>query len=131
MRYNPARMMKWIYLFLGGGAGTIARYVFSGLVYQGLGPKFPFGTLAVNLSGCFLIGFFAVLIEEKFLFSPEVRLLIAVGFLGGFTTFSTFIFETANLIRDGQTIAAFVNVLASVCAGFLAFRLGVLLAEII
>ena len=124
-------MIKWAYLFLGGGAGTIARYIFSGCVYQWLGPRFPFGTLAVNLLGCFLIGFFAVLIEEKFMFSPEVRLLITVGFLGGFTTFSTFIFETASLIRDGQTLTAFVNILASVCIGFLVFRFGVLLGEII
>lgn len=111
--------------------GTMARYVLAGWVYQGLGARFPFGTMAVNLLGCFLIGFFAVVTEEKFLLSPEVRLLITVGFLGGLTTFSTFILETANLVRDGQALPAFVNVLVSVCVGFLAFRMGVLLAEII
>ena len=124
-------MVKWLYLFLGGGAGTIARYIFSGLVYEGLGSRFPYGTLAVNLLGCFLIGFFAVLTEEKFLFPPELRILITVGFLGGFTTFSTFIYETANLIKDGQTLLAFGNVAASVGVGFVAFRLGVLLGEVI
>lgn len=124
-------MIKWVYLFLGGGVGTIARYVFSGCVYQWIGPRFPFGTLAVNLLGCFLIGFFAVLTEEKFLLPPELRVLVFAGFLGGFTTFSTFIFETANLVRDGEGLLALGNVLLSVCAGFVAFRLGVLLGEVI
>lgn len=124
-------MIKWVYLFLGGGVGTIARYVSSGCVYQWLGPRFPFGTLAVNLLGCFLIGVFAVLTEKKFLFSPELRVLGFAGFLGGFTTFSTFIFETANLVRDGEGLLALGNVLLSVCAGFAVFHLGVLLGEVI
>lgn len=124
-------MTKWLYLFLGGGVGTIARYVLSGWIYAGLGSRFPLGTLAVNLLGCFLIGFFAVILEEKSLLSPELRILIMVGFIGGFTTFSTFIFETANLVRDGQSFSAFVNVILSVCIGFVAFRLGVLLGEVI
>jgi len=124
-------MVKWVYLFLGGGAGTIARYVFSGCVCQWLGPRFPFGTLAVNLLGCFLMGFFVILVEEKLFLAPELRVLVFAGFLGGFTTFSTFIFETTNLIRAGQTVAAFLNILASVCVGFLVFRLGILLGKAI
>lgn len=124
-------MIKWLYLFLGGGIGTIARYVLSGFVYQWLGTRFPLGTLSVNLSGCFLIGFLAAISEEKFLLSPELRILMGIGFLGGFTTFSTFILETAHLIRDDQVLMAFGNVVLSVCLGFVVFRFGVLLGEII
>ncbi len=77
------------------------------------------------------MGFFVILVEEKLFLAPELRVLVFAGFLGGFTTFSTFIFETTNLIRAGQTVAAFLNILASVCVGFLVFRLGILLGKAI
>lgn len=123
--------MKWVLLVAGGGLGTVARYFFSGIIYQFAGARFPYGTLAVNLLGCFLVGFLAAVAEEKFLLSVNARIFLMVGVLGGFTTFSTFMLETANLIRDGETLAALGNVLASVIIGFFFFRLGVLLAEII
>ena len=88
--------MKWFSLALGGVAGTFARYVLGGVIYQLFGTSFPYGTLAVNLLGCLIIGFLAALAEEKFLLGPNARLLLMVGFCGAFTTFSTFIFETAN-----------------------------------
>lgn len=124
-------MAKWVSLIAGGITGTVARYVLSGVVYQVFGTNFPYGTLAVNLIGCFIIGFLAALAEDKFLLGPNARLLLMAGFCGAFTTFSTFMFETANLIKDGETLKAFVNVIASVIVGFLVFKLGVLLAEII
>ena len=124
-------MTKWLYLFLGGGAGTIVRYICSGLVCQCLGIRFPFGTLAVNLLGCFLAGFFAAIAAGKFVSSPDLCILVIIGFLGGFTTFSTFMLETASLIKEGQVLIAFINVMASVCVGFIVFRLGILLAEVI
>ena len=123
--------MKFLYLFVAGGVGTLARYLLAGVVYQICGVRFPYGTLAVNLMGCFLAGFLAIVIEEKFLLSPTMRLMIMIGFLGGFTTFSTFMLETANLIKDGENLLAFVNVMASVVVGFLVFRLGVILAKVI
>lgn len=123
--------MKWVHLILGGTAGTLSRYLLAGWVYAVLGTNFPYGTLLVNLIGCFLIGFLAALAEEKFLLGPEARLLLMVGFCGAFTTFSTFMFETANLLRDGETLKAFMNVAASVIVGFLVFRLGVFLGEVI
>ena len=123
--------MKFLYLFVAGGVGTLARYLLAGVVYQICGVRFPYGTLAVNLMGCFLAGFLAIVIEEKFLLSPTMRLMIMIGFLGGFTTFSTFMLETANLIKDGENLLAFVNVMASVAVGFLVFRLGVILAKVI
>lgn len=124
-------MIKWINLAIGSVAGGFARYLLTGLVYQILGFSFPYGTLIVNLLGCFLIGLFATLAEEKFLLGPNARILLMVGFCGGFTTFSTFMLETGNLIRDGETLRAFINVMASVAIGFLVFRLGVLLGEVI
>lgn len=123
--------MKWISLVAGGVAGTLARYVLSGIVYGVAGTGFPYGTLAVNLIGCFLIGLLAVLSEEKFFLGPNARLLLMAGFCGAFTTFSTFMLETANLMKDGEMWRAFLNVLLSVVAGFIVFRLGVLLGEMI
>src|SRR3989338_1137802 len=116
---------------MGGVFGTLARYTLEGLLYKFAGASFPYGTLAVNLSGCFLIGFLASISEEKFLLSANARLLLMVGFCGAYTTFSTFMFETANLIQDGETWRAFSNVIASVIIGFILFRLGVLLGEVI
>ena len=123
--------MKWIHLILGGVAGTLSRYFLAGAVYQLLGTGFPYGTLAVNLIGCFLVGFFAALAEEKFLLGPHARLLLMVGFCGAFTTFSTLILETSNLIKAGESLKAFANVTVSVIIGFVVFRMGVLFAEII
>ena len=122
-------MIKLISLLLGGMLGTLARYGLAGVTYRAMGSHFPHGTLAVNLTGCFLIGFFAVLAETKFLLGPNARLLLMVGFCGAFTTFSTFILESANLIRDGETLRAFLNVVGSVVLGFIFFRLGILFGE--
>ena len=123
-------MLKWLNLLAGGVAGTAARYALAGAVYDRLGATFPYGTLIVNLLGCFVIGILSVLAEEKFLLSPEARVLLMAGFCGAFTTFSTFMLETANLIRGGDSPRALANVAASVGGGFLVFRAGVLLAEL-
>jgi len=124
-------MEKWFYLIGGGILGTLARYVLAGFVYQKIGTDFPYGTLIVNLIGCFLIGFFDTIFQEKLLFSPAMRIFLMVGFCGAFTTFSTFMLETGNLIRDGEMLRAFLNVMISVILGFIVFRLGILLGEII
>lgn len=124
-------MNKWLTLAMGGIAGTFARYLLAGFIYNIFGTAFPYGTLAVNLTGCALIGFFAAISEEKFLIGSSGRLLLMVGFCGAFTTFSTFMLETANLIKDGENMRAFMNLFVSVIAGFIAFKLGVFLGEII
>jgi CrcB protein len=121
--------MKWISLIAGGIAGTLCRYVVAGAVYQFCGTDFPYGTMLVNLSGCFLIGFLAGLAEEKFLLGSNVRLLLMAGFCGAYTTFSTFMLETANLMKDGEMWKAFLNLTVSVVAGFIIFRFGVLLGD--
>lgn len=120
--------MFFVNLALGGMIGTFARYFISSMLIKTLGSSFPYGTIAVNLLGCFVIGFLTIISENKMALSPNSRALLIVGFCGAFTTFSTFILETATLLRDGDTMKAFLNVLISVLAGFLVFRAGVLAA---
>ena len=124
-------MEKWLCLIGGGIAGTVARYVLAGAVYERTGAAFPYGTLAVNLLGCFIVGFLDAVFEEKFLLGPNYRILLMTGFCGAFTTFSTFMLETSHLLRDGEFFPALGNVLVSAVAGFIVFRLGVLVGEII
>lgn len=124
-------MIKFINLVIGGAAGTIARYLLAGVVYRFTGTGFPYGTLVVNISGCFILGFLASLSDKKFMLGPDARLLLMIGFCGAFTTFSTLIFETDSLVRNGQAIRAFTNIFASVILGFVLFRLGTFIGEII
>ena len=124
-------MAKWLSLIFGGVLGTVARYVLAGATYRAFGTAFPYGTLAVNLVGCFLIGLFVTLAETKFLLGPNARMLLMIGFCGAFTTFSTYILESANLIRDGETLRALMNVVGSVVLGFVSFRLGILAGDAI
>ena len=124
-------MIKWLSLYLGSIVGGVSRYLLAGFVYQSLGNGFPYGTLIVNLSGCFLIGILNALAESKFLLSPNARILLMVGFCGAFTTFSTLILETANLLKDGELIKAFIYALGSFFLGLLLFFLGQITAELI
>lgn len=124
-------MTKWLNLLIGGILGTVARYALAGATYRVFGTEFPYGTLVVNLSGCFLIGLFAALADTKFLIGPNGRMLLMIGFCGAFTTFSTYILESANLIRDGETMRALLNVVGSVVLGFIAFRVGIFAGEAI
>ncbi|MFA5336212.1 MAG: fluoride efflux transporter CrcB [Candidatus Omnitrophota bacterium] len=118
-------------LLIGGALGTVSRYAMSIIVYRAAGADFPYGTLAVNLTGCFLMGFLAAITEERFVFGSNIRVFLMIGFCGAFTTFSTFILETANLIKDGESSRALLNVLLSVIVGFMVFRLGLLAGELV
>lgn len=122
---------KWIGLITGTLAGGVARYVLAGAVYEALGTRFPYGTLAVNLSGCFLIGAFNSLAEAKFLLSPAARVMLMTGFCGAFTTLSTLMLETSNLMKAGEMLRACANVAATIVMGFLLFRLGEVLGEVL
>lgn len=124
-------MAKWLALITGGTLGTIARYLLGGYIYQVFGASFPYGTLVVNLTGCWLIGFLVVLSEEKLLLGPTVRIFLMIGFCSAYTTFSTFMLETANLMKSGENLRAAMNVLLSVFLGFAALRIGILSARII
>jgi len=123
--------MKWLSLAAGSLAGGFARYFMTRAVFSLGGTNFPYGTLAVNLLGCFLIGFFDVLAEKKLSWGPHARVLLLVGFCGAFTTFSTLIFDTADLMRSGQMFRAFANVALSVFLGLILFRIGILVGEIL
>lgn len=110
---------------IGGFIGSVLRYLASGYVQQSTKSiDFPYGTLAVNVIGCFIIGFLAQLAEERGVFTGESRLFIFTGFLGGFTTFSSFGNETLNLARDSQMMNALANVGANVILGLFAVWLG-------
>lgn len=107
--------MTQILAIAGGGAvGALLRFWVAGWVYGLLGRGFPWGTLVVNVSGSLLMGFLYVLLVERMSVAPEWRALLLVGFLGAFTTFSTFSLETLNLIEDGQLWRAMMNMLLSV-----------------
>jgi len=109
----------------GGFIGSVLRYLASGYVQQSTKSiDFPFGTLAVNVIGCFIIGFLAQLAEDRGVFTSQSRLFVFTGFLGGFTTFSSFGNETLNLARDSQMMNAFANVGANVIVGLFAVWLG-------
>jgi len=122
-------MAKFLNLVIGGAAGTVARYLLGGAVYRLMGTSFPYGTLVVNVSGCFILGILAALADKKFILGPDARLLLMIGFCGAFTTFSTLIFESDNLLKNGQAMRAFSNILVSVILGFILFRVGGLLGE--
>lgn len=124
-------MEKWSSLIIGTLAGGIARYALAGVVYQAVGIRFPYGTLAVNLSGCFFIGFLNSLAEAKFLLGPNARIMLMVGFCGAFTTLSTLMLETSNLMKDGETARALANVAATFIIGFVLFRAGEILGEVL
>lgn len=125
-------MHKIIWAGIGGFAGSILRYVFSGYI-QALthSVAFPYGTFAVNLVGCFVIGLFSQLAEGRGVFTAEARVFILVGVLGGFTTFSAFGNETLNLLRDGEKGLALLNIGAHLICGLAAVWLGRTLAHII
>ena len=109
----------------GGFIGSVLRYLVSGWFQQASkSVGFPFGTLAVNVIGCFIIGFLAQLAESRGVFASESRLFVFVGILGGFTTFSSFGNETINLARDSQMMNAFANVGANLVIGLFAVWLG-------
>ena len=121
-------MNKWIVLGIGTLAGGYSRYGLDGAVHQLLGSKFPYGTLVINLIGCFFIGILDAL-SEKFLLTTAARVMLMTGFCGAFTTFSTFILETFHLVRGGEFLRASANVSISFVVGFILFYLGTLIVR--
>lgn len=122
-------MMNYLIIGAGGFLGAITRYGIGVLVGQKWGHIFPTGTLAVNVSGSFLIGLLMYLLAERFMVNPQWRLFLVIGFLGSYTTFSTFEYETGGLLRDGEIVFAALNVVLSVAAGFAALKIGEMIAR--
>lgn len=124
-------MTKWFGLGLAGACGTLARYVLGGWIHQLLGANFPFGTFVVNVTGCLAVGFLGTLADEKFLLNSQLRLLLMLGFLGAFTTFSSFAYETWTMLQDGELWFATLNIFGSVLACFLGLVIGVFTARLL
>ncbi|HEY9784759.1 MAG TPA: fluoride efflux transporter CrcB [Candidatus Obscuribacterales bacterium] len=117
--------MRYLIVFLGAGIGGVFRYLMSPAVQRAWnGWTFPIGTFSVNMVGCLLIGLLAQLAESKGLFQGETRLFLFVGVLGGYTTFSSFGFETFQLLRDGEVLSAMANSILQVVLGLLFVWLG-------
>lgn len=116
---------------LGGFLGSITRYAVGMWIGQRWGRNFPFGTLVVNVTGCFLIGLLMQVATDRLLVSPQWRLFLVIGFLGAYTTFSAFEYETGSLLADGEVLFASLNVVISVLAGFGALKLGETVARIL
>lgn len=114
---------------LAGAVGTLSRYALAGAAQRVMGAGFPWGTLAVNLTGCFVIGTLAGLLERQVTISPELRAVVFIGFMGAFTTFSTYMLETSDLLRDGEWLRAMMNVTLQNLGGFAALIGGFALAR--
>jgi CrcB protein len=116
--------LKLLMLGIAGAAGALARYALAGVVQRLGNGSFPYGTLAVNLLGCFLFGLIWALAEDRLLISSQTRLILLVGFMGAFTTFSTFAFETTQMLRDSEWMFAAVNMVFHNVLGILVLVVG-------
>jgi CrcB protein len=121
--------MNYLIIGAGGFAGAITRYALALWIGQRWGRSFPLGTLVINITGSLLIGLLMPLLTERFIANPQWRLLLVVGFLGAYTTFSTFEYETGALLKDGEWLFATLNVILSVFVGFIALKIGEMIAK--
>jgi CrcB protein len=121
--------VRTIWIGFAGFAGAISRYGVEGWVSDRTKTSFPWGTLVVNASGCFVLGLIFAVLTERFLPHPALRSALTVGFLGAYTTFSTFAFETVRLAEDGAWLFAAANVSASLLSGLVAVYAGLRLGR--
>ena len=117
-------MIRYLLVLVGGGVGALVRYLAALAIMARFGGRFPLGTLVINVTGSFLIGFLMTTMTERFHVDPAWRLLLVVGFLGGYTTFSSFEWETFTAIRAGELWIGLLNVGASIMLGYVAVWLG-------
>jgi CrcB protein len=119
---------RYLMVLAGGAAGSLARFVVGTAIIARTGGRFPFATVIINISGSFLIGLLMTLFTERLRPHPNWRLLLVVGFLGGYTTFSSFEWETMSLVKDGARWLGLLNAIGSVTVGYAAVWLGALVA---
>ncbi len=116
-------LVAYLWVAVGGAIGAVSRYALAGWINARFGAS-PLGTFVVNISGAFLIGFIMALTAERVSVSPDVRRFLTVGILGGYTTFSTWMYETHQLVEAGDIDRAVLNVVGSTVAGIIAVWLG-------
>jgi CrcB protein len=114
---------------IGGAAGAVARYLVDGWVLDRTGAGFPYGTLAINLSGSFVLGVLAALTIDRSVLPADIRGPVLIGFLGAYTTFSTLMLESWRLLESGQTVAALANLAGSLLLGVAAVAAGLVLGR--
>jgi CrcB protein len=117
--------MNWIWFGLAGALGSLARYGLSHLLGQWLGSAFPWGIFITNVLGCFLFGVFWAAIALFHVWSDATRIIILTGFMGAFTTFSTFIFDSQALLEGGHWLALALNICGQVVLGIVALQAGI------
>jgi fluoride exporter len=123
--------MQYLLVALGGVVGATSRYYLQGLVYRWLGVMFPWGTLAVNLLGCFFIGFLLEWAESRIVISNDLKIFLTIGVLGSFTTFSTFSYESMALLRSGELFLSIINVVSHIVGGLCLAWAGMMVAKVI
>ncbi|HEV2912715.1 MAG TPA: fluoride efflux transporter CrcB [Pyrinomonadaceae bacterium] len=124
-------LTRYLAVAVGGAFGAMLRFYLGGSVLARAGAPFPTATFVINISGSFIIGFFLTLVTERFPIGPHLRLAVAVGFIGAYTTFSTFEYETARLVEERDFTRAFLNVALSFIVGFLAVWGGIIAARML
>jgi len=124
-------LLKYLYIALGGAVGAIARFLVGTIVASRFGAKFPYGTFVINISACVIIGFSITFLGERAELNPAWRYLIPVGFVGAYSTFSTYEWETFSSIRTGSFSLAALYAFSSLFLGLLAVWAGIALAELI
>jgi fluoride exporter len=122
-------MENYLIISIGAVLGANARYMLGGWAAEKFGTSFPYGTLIINVTGSLALGFFMTLISDRFIVDPRWRLLVAIGFLGAYTTFSTYTYESANLILSGQVWTGLLNLFGSSILGMVAVTAGILLGR--
>jgi fluoride exporter len=123
-------MNQLLLIFIGGGLGSLTRFSFSKFIQENIDKTFPFDTLSVNILASIILGIFVGMVEVKSLTNPNYKALIAIGFCGGFSTFSTFSNDTLELIQNNRILEALMNILLNVTLCILATFGGITLAKI-
>lgn len=121
--------MRVVLVGVAGSFGAVSRYLLDGLVSRWAGGGFPWGTLVVNVSGCFLVGLLTTLLTEQLLSYPTARIAVSIGFIGAYTTFSTFAYESVRQLQGGAVGLAVANVVASVVVGLGAAWIGIVVGK--
>ncbi|HEY0794723.1 MAG TPA: fluoride efflux transporter CrcB [Acidisarcina sp.] len=116
--------MKYLWIGLGGALGAISRYAVGVWLYERLGSRFPYGTFAVNISGCFAVGLIVAFLDARSAVPSAWRYAVPIGFIGAYTTFSTFELESFHAVQDGFPGVALLNIILSVVIGYAAVWLG-------